>query len=477
MSTFESSADRRNIDKNKPNTANNNITAKSLPNTSNVTTLTLGQTKTLDKQTQTAPTTEIKRTSQPQAIVKNTKKGSHRLKTFSSFRHRNFRMFWGGAFVSNIGNWMQTVAQNWLVLSLTHSAFLLGLVSFIGNAPILVLGLFGGVVADRSSRKRVLLLTQNMMCLLTMALAVLTWLNLINIWLVIIIALSIGIVSAFNSPAYQTIMLDLVEREDLMNAIALNSMQFNLTRIIGPSIAGALVVAVGTAMCFFFNSLSFLAVVVALLFIKLPAAKPKPEKKVWSEIREGLAYLRQNKPLAVIIGLGTASNLFMFPYLTLLPVFAKEVFHSDAGDYGLLLAAVGVGAAIGSVGVASLSDKGTKSRLIMFGAGLVVVTLIGFALSNQLWLSLLILPFVGAAMVVLNSALMTLVQTEAPDNLRGRIISISTLTSFGVLPIGNLLAGTVAELCGAPFAVCMNAVIFGLIISGAYLVMPKLRQY
>lgn len=424
---------------------------------------------------QTQLKTELSREAEPEASLAPLP--SRQLKTFSSFRHRNFRLFWSGAFVSNIGNWMQTVAQNWLVLSLTHSAFLLGLVSFLGSMPLLILGLFGGVVADRNSRRRVLLLTQNLLCLLTMLLAVLTWLNIINIWLVVVIALGIGVVGAFNSPAYQTIMLDMVGREDLMNAIALNSMQFNLTRVIGPSIAGALIVAVGTATCFFFNSLSFLAVVIALLFIKLPPVKARANKKIFTEIKEALGYLKQNKPLAVIILLGSAMNLFVYPYLTMLSVFASNVFHSDAGDYGLLLAAVGVGAAIGSLAVASLTDARSKSRMITGGTALVAVTLVLFSLSHILWVSMLILPFVGAAQVIVNSAMTTIVQTEVPESLRGRVISVNTLASLGVLPLGNLLAGTLAQLQGAPFTVGSEAVLYGLIVLAAYLLMPRLRDF
>lgn len=397
---------------------------------------------------------------------------------FRALRHTNFRLFWSGALVSNIGNWMQTVGQNWLVLSLTHSPFLLGLVNFISNAPMLVLGLFGGVVADRRSRKQVLLFTQSSMAALIMLMAILTFFNVINIWLVLIIALLIGCVQAFNSPAYQSIMLDLVGKDDLMNAIALNSLQFNLTRVIGPSIAGVLVVVVGVAACFFFNSLSFLAVIGALLMVKLPQVPLREGKSsALGEIREGLSYLRSHSSLAVLVILSGMVSILIFPYITLLSVFAKDVFHSGASDYGLLLACVGVGAAIGAVFVASRSDLARRSPLLFGGAALSCLTLFGFALSSNLYLSMAILPFVGASLVIMMATMNTIVQATVPAELRGRIISIYTLSSMGLLPVGNLQAGLVAQTFGAPVAVAGGAVGFAVCAALAFIYVPKLKEY
>ncbi len=403
----------------------------------------------------------------------NTKKGG----MFRALRHTNFRLFWSGALVSNIGNWMQTVAQNWLVLSLTHSPFLLGLVNFVANIPMLLLGLFGGVVADRSSRRTVLLITQSAMGGLIMLMAVLTFFNAINIWLVLAIALAIGCVQAFNSPAYQTIMLDLVGKDDLMNAIALNSLQFNLTRVIGPSIAGALVVVVGVAACFFVNSLSFLAVIGALLLVKLPPIAGKVGKaSAISQIRESMGYLRQHPTLATLVGLSGLVSILLFPYITLLSVFAKDVFHSDASEYGLLLACVGVGAAVGAIVVASKSDAKKRSNLLFGGAALTCVTMLGFAASSNLYVSMAILPLVGGSMVIMMATMNTIVQTTVPTEMRGRIISIYSLASMGLLPIGNLQAGIVAQNFGAPFAVALGVIIFALLAAAAYIFVPKLKE-
>jgi MFS family permease len=396
---------------------------------------------------------------------------------FRALRHRNFRLFWGGALVSNIGNWMQTVAQNWLVLSLTHSPFLLGLVNFVTNAPMLVLGLFGGVVADRNSRKQVLMVTQSLMGGLIMLMALLSFLNVIQFWMVLVIALAIGCVQAFNSPAYQTIALDLVGKDDLMNAIALNSLQFNLTRVIGPSIAGALVVAVGVAACFFLNSLSFLAVIGALLLVRLPAVPAREGKaSALREIREGLSYLRRQPAIAALVVLSGIVSILIFPYITLLSVFAQDVFHSDASDYGLLLACVGVGAAVGAMFVASRNDAAKRSPIVFGGAAVSSVTLLIFALSSNLYLSMAILTLVGGSLVVMMATMNTIVQASVPQELRGRVISIYTLSSMGMLPVGNLQAGAVAQSFGAPVAVGGGAILFAVCAIATYFLVPTLKE-
>ncbi|HEX2913070.1 MAG TPA: MFS transporter [Chloroflexia bacterium] len=399
--------------------------------------------------------------------------------TFSAFRYRNYRIFWTGGAVSNLGNWMQTVGQNWLVISLTNSPFMLGLVSFIGNSPVLFLSLYGGVVADRNSRRTVLLVTQNIMALLVMFMAILTFFNIINIWIVLAIALGVGIVQAFNSPAYQTIIVDLVGKDDLMNAIAMNSLQFNLTRIIGPSIAGVLVSVVGVAACFFFNSLSFMAVIVALMLVKLPPASPRPGKRsALLEIKESLGYIKTHSDIAGLILITIAFNLFIFPYLTLLPVFARDVFHSGAGDYGLLLSAVGVGALFGSLIVANASSRLKRHSRFFSGSTLsLLIALFGLALSREIVLSLLVLALCGASMVMANSTLNTLVQTSVPDEMRGRIVSVWTICTMGLMPVGNLISGTVAQGLGAPAAIMINGVAFLLVLVTTVVRFPKVREF
>lgn len=399
--------------------------------------------------------------------------------TFSALRHRNFRLFWLGALVSNLGGWFQVVAQNWLVLSLTGSPFLLGLVNFIGNSPMLVLSLVGGVVADRNSRKLVLLVTQNAQSILMLLMAIFSFLNIINIWLVIIIALAMGVVQAFNSPAYQTIMLDLVPKNNIMNAIALNSFQFNLTRVVGPGIAGILVTLVGVSLCFLLNSISFMAVVIALLMVKLPAPTRIVEKRsVWAEIKESLGYLRSNIALSGLLMIASLFSLFIIPYLTLLPVFVQKVFKSGPEDYGLLLSAVGIGALTGALVVANVGSRlERKSRFMNFGMVGLIASLIAFGLSNNLILSMVALAFVGGSMVSVNTVLNTIVQSSVPDALRGRILSIWTLCTMGFIPLGNLQSGIVAEQWGAPVSIVLNCLLFVFFTGLIYILIPRSRQF
>jgi MFS family permease len=395
---------------------------------------------------------------------------------FTALKMRNFRLFWGGAFVSNIGNWMQTIAQNWLVLALTQSPFLLGLVNFIGNLPTLIFGLYGGVIADRNSRRRVLFITQSLMLTLVMVMAILTFLDVINIWLVILITLGIGVVQAFNAPAYQTIMLDLVGKEKLMNAIALNSIQFNLSRVIGPSLAGLLVVVLGVAACFFINALSFGAVLLALFLVKMPPPQTRVKNSsAFGDIRESFGFLKNNPALLTLILTSTSFSVFIFPYLSLLAVFAKDVFKSGADAYGLLMGAVGIGAVVGGLLVARLSHLEKRSILLQIGSGVMALSLILLALVPGILWALPCLALAGGAMVLTQSSTNTIVQVNVPDQMRGRVISIWQLSSMGMLPVGSLLGGTLAQFMGAPFTVAVGAVIFGVTVLGAYLFVPSLR--
>ncbi|NWJ47464.1 MAG: MFS transporter [Chloroflexi bacterium] len=397
-------------------------------------------------------------------------------KMFVAMQNRNFRLFWNGAFVSNIGNWMQTIAQNWLVLSLSQSPFILGLVNFIGNLPMLLFGLYGGVIADRNSRRNVLLVTQSLMLISILVMAILTFTNLINIWLIVIIVSFVGMVSAFNAPAYQTIMLDLVGKENLMNAIAMNSIQFNLSRVIGPAIAGVIVVIFGVAACFFINALSFGAVLLALFMVQIPAITTTTQKHtVTSEIRETFSFLWSNKPMLGLIASSAAFSIFVFPYLSLLSVFAKDVYRSGADSYGLLMGAVGVGAVIGGLIIARLSELEKRARFVQIGTFIMVLSLVIFSFMPIILASLPFLAIAGGAMVTVQSSVNTIVQTNVPDNMRGRIISVWQLASMGLLPIGSLLGGTAAEFIGAPMTIAVGVLIFGAITLAVFIFIPKTR--
>jgi MFS family permease len=397
---------------------------------------------------------------------------------FSALRHPNYRTFWIGAGFANIGSWIHVVAQNWLVLSLTGSPFMLGLISFAGNLPLLLLSLLGGVIADRNSRQKILFVAQLAMAILFLALAVMIFFNIINIWLVLLVAVGIGIVQAFSSPAYQTIMLDLVPKKDLLNAIALSSVQFNLARIIGPSIAGILVSAVGIAFCYFLSSTLSFIVLASLFLIKLPAVLPREVKRsIGAEIKESFVYLRSQKVLVTLLVLSAGFSLFVLPYLTLLPVFVKQVFKGNSEDYGLLLTGVGVGALIGALTMARQSESLRRRGVIMLGGiAMMLTALFLFGLMGNKWLGLPFLALAGASMVTVNSLMMTVVQTSVPDALRGRILSIWTLFALGTMPVGNLISGTGAEWFGAPLMLCLNMVVFAVVTVCAVIYTPKLRD-
>jgi MFS family permease len=307
----------------------------------------------------------------------------------------------------------------------------------------------------------------------------LSFFNIINIWLVIIVTLAIGIVQAFNSPAYQTIMLDLVHKDDIMNAIALNSFQFNLTRVIGPGIAGVLVTLVGVSVCFFLNSLSFLAVVAALLMVRLPAPTRIVEKRsVLQEIEESLGYLKRNIPITGLLMIASLFSLFIVPYLTLLPVFVQQVFKGGPEDYGILLSAVGVGALVGALLVANISGRLRRKSLFMNWGMLVMLGgLLLLSLSSNLVVAVVALAFAGGAIVAVNTLLNTIVQSSVPEELRGRILSIWTLCSMGLMPLGNLQSGIVAEQWGAPVSIIVN-IIFYMVFTGLiYIMIPRSRQF
>ena len=396
--------------------------------------------------------------------------------TFQALRHRNYRLFWSGALVANIGSWIRTVALGWLVLELTGSPLLLGVVSFAQTIPILLLSLPAGVVADRFARRQVLFVTQALLLALTFALAVLVAGQFVTVTLLIVISLLMGIAMAFNGPAWQSFITDLVGKDDLMNAIALNSVQFNFSRIIGPSIAGVLIALVGLSLCFFINAGTYLGVLVALALIRMSAPPvAKGRLAMWSGITEGLKYLRDEPRLRAIMLLTAVMTIFGFPYAVLMPVMAREALGLDATGYGQLMAATGVGAFVGAISVASMKRSVRRGRIILVAELLFAVSLFLFAISRAFPLSLLMLVFLGFSMVGYMTTANTVVQSSVPEALRGRVMSVWTLTAFGLTPLGSLQAGAVADFFGAPAALGVGAAVCG----GAALIAattPSLRS-
>ena len=366
---------------------------------------------------------------------------------------------------------MQQVAQSWLVYRLTHSSELLGLVSFFGQIPVLLLAPIGGAVADRINRHRIVVWTQTSAMILAFLLAALTLTGLVRVWHVFVLGALVGVVNAFDIPARQSFMVDMVGREDLMNAIALNSSMVNGARVVGPAVAGAVVAAVGEGWCFLLNGVSFMAVIGGLLLMRLAPPK-RPARAAGSavaDIMEGFRYVARTAPVrALLLLLGIVSFTAM-PYSVLMPVFADRILHGGAAGLGLLMGAAGVGALIGALSLAArntVRGLGTwvATATLAFGIALVL-----FSLSRTFWLSVALLVPVGATMMVEMAASNTLIQVMVPDALRGRVMAVYSMMLMGVAPFGALYAGSLAERIGAPDTVASGggvclvaAVVFGL---------------
>lgn len=403
--------------------------------------------------------------------------------SFAALRHRNFRLFWSGQIISLIGTWTQVIARSWLVYQLAantgNQGFWLGMVGLASAVPVVILSLYAGVLSDRVSKWRIVVTTQATSMILAFILAALTFTGAVQIWHVIALSLLLGVVNAFDAPARQAFVVEMVGKDDLVNAVALNSTIFNAARVLGPTVAGVLLAIVGPAMCFFINGVSYIAVLAGLLMMHLPAFQPKPQtESAWRKLKEGLGYIRGDAvvlPLLVLVGV---NSFFGMTYSTLAPIFADSVLHAGESGYGLLMGAAGIGALIGAVNLALQSgQRGVRrGRLILFGGGVFSVALAGFALSGNFVLSLLTLGVVGWAMISLNATTNTVIQTSTPDHLRGRVMSVYALLFMGIAPAGSLLAGWLTDLWGAPTAMFINAVICGLTVLIIWRAKPRLAH-
>lgn len=376
---------------------------------------------------------------------------------FSSLSHRPFRRYWIGLFLSNIGTWMQVVAQGWLVLRLSDSALILGLVGFVGSIPTLILAPLAGVAADRVDRRKLLLATQcaQMACALFLAAA--TGLRFVSVPLVAAVAIVNGLANAFTMPSHQSLFLDLVGREDLLNAISLNSMQFNLSRVIGPMIAGLTIAAFGETGCFLLNAVSYLAVIAALAALPSLRKRRAGSRGAWVDLRIGVRFARRRRLILPLLAIAAALAVFGTPAVTLAPLFARKLLHVGPEGLGGMLSAVGLGAASSALLLASRGDFRRKGRAVMASALGFAISLLGLALSRQYVVSLACLALLGASMSTSASLINTLLQTTAPDRLRGRVISLYALAWLGLVPIGNLQAGAVAERFGPASALFVGA--------------------
>jgi MFS family permease len=392
--------------------------------------------------------------------------------------HRNFRLFFFGQGVSLIGTWMQSVAQGWLVLSLTNSPFYVGFVSALGSIGVLAFTLYAGVIADRSDKRRTVVITQSLSMLLAFVLAGLALTKVVTVWQVMAVAATLGVVNAFDIPTRQSFLVEMVGKEDLMNAIALNSSMFNAARVVGPAIAGALIGLVGVGVCFLLNGLSYIAVIAGLLAMRLPAFVPRPAAaSAWNGFREVLAFIRRDRRVETLVVLTAILSVFGFPYLVMMPVFARDVLHVSAAGYGALTAAVGAGAMLGALAIAVNSQRiARRGRLMTVGGTAFGLCVLAFALSHSFALSLVLLALAGCAMIVNNALTNTLLQTLVPDDLRGRVMGFYSFVFVGMSPVGAFQAGVFAEHLGAPTAIAVGAGLCAAAVVVAAWRVPELRR-
>jgi MFS family permease len=377
-----------------------------------------------------------------------------------AFRHRNYQLFFGGQLISLTGTWMQSVAESWLVFRLTGSSALLGVSAFASQFPVFLLAPIGGTVADRHNRHRIIIVTQTVSMILPLVLAALTLSRTVRVWHVFALAAALGVVNAFDIPARQAFLVDMVGREDLMNAIALNSSMVNGARVIGPAVAGLLVAAVGEGWCFLINGISYTAVIAGLLMMTVPArGRDAARRPVFAETVDGLRFVIHTAPVrALLLLLGVVSFSGM-PYAVLMPVFAESILHGGPRGLGLLMGASGLGALGGALSLASRSGVKGLGRWVAVSATAFGVALIAFSLSRMFWLSAALLIPVGAALMVQMASSNTLIQAMVPDALRGRVMAVYSMMFMGMAPFGALWAGTVAERIGAPETIAIGGVV------------------
>jgi MFS family permease len=386
-------------------------------------------------------------------------------RTLVAFTYRDFRVQWIGACTSSIGTWMQIVAQNWLVYSLTKSPFYLGLDAFLQQLPIILFSLIGGVFADRYDRRRTLLMSQIVQMSTSAALALLMYFQVVEIWQILALSFVTGCAQAFGGPAYQSLIPSLVDKKDLPNAVALNSIQFNVARVLGPLAFGVILGAFqrygysepqAMNACFLLNSLSFLVVINTLMMLRVKHIPPATSGKMQDELKIGLSYVRHHSSLAALVVLAAATTFLGFALLTFLPIFAKQIFHEGADTFSHLMAFSGAGSIVGALIVAWLGKfpkMGWTALLVQAIYGLLIIA---FAVSRVLWLSDILLFLTGAALMVVFSTVTSLVQMTAPNEMRGRVMSIYMLAFRGGMPLGSLVSGWLATFLGAPLVIGIN---------------------
>jgi len=373
-----------------------------------------------------------------------------------ALRHRNFQLFFSGQLISLIGTWMQTVAQSWLVYRLTGSALLLGSVGFASQVPVFLFAPIGGITADRMNRRHIVITTQIAAMVLALILAALTLSHRVQVWHVFVLASLLGAVNAFDIPGRQSFLVDMVGKDDLMNAIALNSSMFNGARVIGPAIAGILVAKIGEGWCFFANGASYIAVIIGLLLMRVHSPARAVGASPLEHMMEGFRFVNETAPIRALLMLLGLVSLVGMPYVVLMPIFADQILHGGARGLGILMGATGVGALLGALTLAFRQGVKGLGRWVAWCSAGFGVSLVVFALSHRFWLSVVLLLPVGYTIMLQMACSNTLIQVMVPDALRGRVMAVYSMMFMGMAPIGALLGGALAERLGAPLTVAMG---------------------
>jgi len=395
--------------------------------------------------------------------------------TFRAFRNRNYSLFFSGQSLSQIGTWMQRTAVIWVIYTLTHSASMIGFAVFAQQFPSFLLSLFGGVVADRYARYRILLVTQTLSMIQAILLAVLILTNHYVIWEILALSALLGVINAFDVPARQPMVHDMVDdKNDLANAISLNSGMVNLARLIGPALSGLVLQRFGAGVCFSINAVSFIAVIGSLILMKFPEFKPPAvQKKITSELAEGLAYLKQTPAISLLILLLMCLSLLILPYDTIVPVFAKVIFNGNAATYGYITGCIGLGALIGTFLLASAKRNVNFRVLLLLSITVLGTGMVLFSRMSDFAFALPFAVIIGLGSITPMSISITIIQMEAAAHMRGRVMSYVAMAYFGMLPLGSLMIGSISQKIGAPLtmlcqgiaAICIAALFYKLLFS------------
>jgi|SRR5690348_329397 len=392
-----------------------------------------------------------------------------------ALRYYNFRLYFSGQAVSLIGTWMQRIAVSWLVYKLTHSAFMLGLVAFAGQIPVLLLSPYAGAYVDRHSRYRTLLFTQIASMIQAGVLAAVVWMGNYNVTIIILLSVLLGCINAFDTPSRQSFMIVLVEEIDyLPNAIALNSSMVTFARLVGPAVAGILLSSYGEDICFLINFLSFLAVIISLLLMKITVpVRPKNTEPIWSGLKEGFSYVKDNKGLRSAVLLAAAMSLLVLPYTNLLPVYAVSVFKGNVTTFSWLNSISGLGALMGAIFIATLKPGKDFMKIISYAALVFSAGLVAFAYTTNLKIALVLIMVAESGLLVEVAATNTYIQTHVEEHMRGRVVSYYVMAFLGMQPIGGLLVGSLAHLIGTPLTVLIEGLCG---ITAALLFTPVLKS-